>query len=130
MSKNAITFEHPRTGETRMAPLGFSWRLLQFGAFLPAYHRQWKLCLLVVASASLTFGVANVLIAVYYNKLYIKGLVAAGFLARGTEFGSLAEIETQLGLKLARHLPSDEPPDLDALRSAPHLIPPSSPHTA
>jgi len=94
MTKNAITFEHPRTGETRMAQLGFSWRLL-----------------LVVASASLTFGVGNVLIAVYYNKLYIKGLLAAGFLARGTELGSLAEAETLLGLALPRHQLSDEPPE-------------------
>jgi hypothetical protein len=64
-----------------------------------------------VASASLTFGVGNVLIAVYYNKLYIKGLLAAGFLARGTELGSLAEAETLLGLALPRHQLSDEPPE-------------------
>lgn len=110
MTQNFITFEHPRTGITRTAPVGFNWRLLQFGALLPLYQREWKLSLLVITGGALTFGVSNVLVAFFYNKLYVRSLVADGFLARGTEEGSIDQIETHLGLKLPRHLPSDEPP--------------------
>lgn len=109
MTHNAITFEHPRTGITRTAPLGYNWRLLQFGALLPLYQREWKLCLLVIAGGALTFGVSNVLIAFYYNKLYVRSLIAAGFLARGTEEGSIDQVEALLRMTLPRHLPSDEP---------------------
>lgn len=116
MTQNAITFEHPRTGITRTAPLGYNWRLLQFGALLPLYQREWKLSLLIIAGGALTFGVSNILIAFYYNKLYVRSLVAAGFLARGTEEGSIDQVEAHLGLKLPRHLPSDEP--VSTLRSA------------
>jgi hypothetical protein len=110
MTQNSITFEHPRTGVTRTVSLGFCWRLLQFGAFLPIYHRQWPMTFVVVAGQTLTFGISNVVIAFYYNRFYIKSLVAAGFLARGTEFETLDEVEARLGLTLPRHLPSDEPP--------------------
>jgi len=109
MTHNAITFEHPRTGITRTVPLGYNWRLLQFGALLPLYQREWKLCLLVIAGGALTFGVSNVLIAFYYNKLHVRSLVSAGFLARGAEEGSIDQVEAHLRMKLPRHLPSDEP---------------------
>lgn len=108
MSKNFITFEHPRTGIIRTAPIGFSWRLLQFGALLPMYHGEWKLCLLVIGCGTLTFSVSNIALAFFYNKLYVRSLIAAGFLARGTEEGCIAEAEAHLGLNLPRHLPSDE----------------------
>lgn len=110
MTQNIITFEHPKTGITRTVPVGFSWRLLQFGDLLPMYQREWKLCLLVVVGGALTFSVSNVLLAFFYNKFYVRSLVAAGFLARGTEEGCIAQVETQLGLTLPRHLPSDDPP--------------------
>lgn len=116
MTQNFITFEHPRTGITRTAPIGFNWRLLQFGALLPMYQREWKLCLLVVVGGALTFSVSNVLLAFFYNKLYVRSLIAAGFLARGTEEGCIAEVEAHLGLSLPRHLPSDETPSFVAHR--------------
>lgn len=113
MAKNFITFEHPRTGITREAPIGFNWQLLQFGALLPLYQREWKLCLLVIVGGVATFSVSNVLLAFFYNKLRVMSLVKDGFLARGTEEGSITQAESRLKLKLPRHLPSDEPPGLD-----------------
>jgi hypothetical protein len=110
MTQNFITFEHPKTGITRTAPMGFNWRLLQFGALLPMYQREWKLCLLVVVCGALTFSVSNVLLAFFYNKLYVRSLVANGFLARNTEEGTIDQAEARLGRALPRHLPSDEPP--------------------
>ncbi len=108
MTPNFITFEHPRTGITRTAPIGFSWRLLQFGALLPMYQGEWRLCMLVIVCGAFTFSVSNVALAFFYNKLRVRSLVAAGFLARGTEEGCIAEAEAHLGLTLPRHLPSDE----------------------
>jgi len=110
MAKNFITFEHPRTGITREAPIGFNWQLLQFGALLPLVQREWKLCLLVIVGGVATFSVSNVLLAFFYNKLRVMSLVKDGFLARGTEEGSISQVEAQLKLKLPRHLPADEPP--------------------
>lgn len=108
MAQNFITFEHPRTGVTRTVPIGYGWRLLQFGAFHSMYHGEWRLCLLVLVTGSLTFSISNIALAFFYNKLFVRSLVAAGFLARGTEEGSLAEAEARLGMTLPRHLPSDE----------------------
>lgn len=122
MTQNFITFEHPRTGITRTAPIGYNWRLLQFGALLPMYQREWKLCMLVIAAGALTFSVSNVLIAFFYNKLYVRSLVSCGFLARDTEEGSIDEAETHLGLKLPRHLPSDEPSPTQSANSHIHVI--------
>lgn len=113
MAKNFITFEHPRTGITREVPVGFNWQLLQFGALLPIYQREWVLCLVVLVGGLATFSVSNVLLAFYYNKLRARSLVKHGFLARSTEEGSIAQIEARLGLALPRHLPSDEPPGHD-----------------
>jgi hypothetical protein len=50
------------------------------------------------------------LLAFFYNKLRVMSLVNDGFLARGTEEGSISQAETRLKLKLPRHLPADEPP--------------------
>lgn len=125
MTQNFITFEHPKTGTTRTAPIGFNWRLLQFGALLPMYQREWKLCLLVTVGGALTFSVSNVLLAFFYNKLYVRSLIAAGFLARGTEEGCIAEVEAHLGLSLPRHLPSDETPSFVAHRIEKHTSEPA-----
>lgn len=109
MAKNFITFEHPRTGITREAPIGFNWQLLQFGALLPLYQREWRLCLLVIVGGVATFSVSNVVLAFFYNKLRVMSLVKDGYLARGTEEGSIADAEARLKLTLPRHQLSDEP---------------------
>jgi hypothetical protein len=120
MPQNFITFEHPRTGITRTVPIGYCWRLLQFGALLPLFQREWRLTALVLVGGGLTFGVSNVLVAFFYNKLHVMSLVGDGFLARGTEEDSLDQVETKLRLKLPRHLPSDEPPSAATDRIASH----------
>lgn len=115
MAKNFITFEHPRTGITRDVPVGFNWQLLQFGALLPIYQREWLLSLVVVVGGLATFSVSNVALAFFYNKLRVRSLVKDGFLARGTEEGSITQIEARLGMALPRHLPADEPPGYELL---------------
>lgn len=103
MASNTIIFEHPHTGVIKYADVGFSWRLLQFGALLPMYHKQWKIGFVVLTGQTLTFGISNLAAAVWYNKLYIRALVAEGFQAIDTETGTLEEAETLIGLSLPRH---------------------------
>lgn len=103
MARNTLFFEHPHTGVIKQADIGFSWRLLQFGALLPMYHGLWKIGILALTGQTLTFGVSNVVLAVWYNKLYIRALLADGFQVTDTETGTLEEVETLIGLSLPRH---------------------------
>jgi hypothetical protein len=104
MARNTIYFEHPQTGQTTQADVGFCWRLLQFGAFWPMYQRQWRLSLWVLLGAMLSFGVSNTVLAFYYNKIYIKTLLAAGFLPTGSEHGCLPDLEQDLGINLPQRV--------------------------
>ena len=102
-TRNTVFFEHPRTGIVRQADIGFSWRLLQFGALYPMYHGLWKIGFLALTGQTFTFGASNVVLAFWYNKLHIQALVADGFQAIDTETGTLEDVEAVIGLQLPRH---------------------------
>lgn len=75
-------------GQRKSVKLGFSWTTLFFGFLVPLVRGDMKgFLLLLVLDALiswLTKGIgtlaANLVIALYYNKFYIKELYAKGYL--------------------------------------------------
>ena len=111
MASNTIHFKNPHTGENRKAPVGYSWTVFCFNFIAPLFRSDWKgsgLILLInfvllfssfiwdpnqqheSAHRSLHFWVGAI-IAGFYNKFYIKGLVKKGFQAYRIQVGVLAE---------------------------------------
>ena len=111
MANNSIHFKNPDTGETRKAPVGYSWTVLFLGIFLPLFRSDWKgaglilgvyfIVFLSPTSAHIVlFGVSVLMIgfifSFFYNKSYIKGLVKKGFQAYGVDHGVMTELVNKL----------------------------------
>lgn len=78
-------------GQFKQAPVGFSWTAFLFGFFVPVFRQDWKWAgimfgvnLLVGALAyrlDISYiGIAlNIVWGIFYNKLYMKELLAKGW---------------------------------------------------
>lgn len=65
--------------EIKKAPVGFSWTTLFFGG-IPALLRQdWIWGIGLVIASMFTWGIAAIVGAFIYNKVYIKSLVNKGY---------------------------------------------------
>lgn len=96
-----VYLRNPRTGQTREAPVGFSWTTLFFG-FIPALLRSdWVGAAIMVVVDFVTFGIAHLYFIFAYNKMYLKRLLNEGFEATGAT-ADLAYIEQRLGLPIPR----------------------------
>ena len=65
--------------ELKVAPVGFSWTTFLFN-FWPALlrgHYTWAAALFF--GAFLTWGLLGVVLAFFYNKIYIKHLLSSGY---------------------------------------------------
>ncbi len=74
-----VTLTHPATGQSVTKPLGFSWTLFFFGAFVPLFRGDFKhffiLCLLFLPTLSLI----NWYYMFAYNKMFAQGKLMEGF---------------------------------------------------
>ena len=100
MTSTVITFENPLTGQTKEAPVGFSWTVLLFGFFPPLFRGDWKWAIIMFLLALLSWGLSSLVFMFTYNKLYIKDLIRAGYKAKSVNNGSLPETVSKLGLSL------------------------------
>jgi hypothetical protein len=96
-----IIFEHPQTGETKEAPVGFSWTMLFFGVFVPLFRGDFKWALITFLAAIVTFGISWFVFPFIYNKLYIKDLLSKGFKVKDVIGGDITQAERKQGLKLS-----------------------------
>lgn len=111
MAHSQIVFKHPSFGSLKPAPVGFSWTTLFFG-FFPALFRgdiKWAaiifLLSVVVGLVTAGFGVlvAAICFAVFYNKLYIKDLVAKGYQVQTLQSQyTLEQLQSQLEVVLVK----------------------------
>ena len=91
MAYTNLTLEHPKTKETRIAPVGFSWTSLCL-FFCPAiYRRDWKSFALMFPLCVLTLGLANIVFFFTYNRLYVKHLLSQGFVVTVHGAGSVSQ---------------------------------------
>ena len=58
MANNRITFENPKSGAIKEAPVGFSWTSLFFWFFVPLVRGDWKWAITMFLLAVVTGGIA------------------------------------------------------------------------
>lgn len=83
-----IILQNKDTGLTKECSTGFSWTTFFFGVFVPLVRGDLKwafiLFLLTALVGIFTFGIGSFFVgpifAVFYNKIYIRGLMANGFI--------------------------------------------------
>ncbi len=99
MAFAAINFE--KSGLIKEAPVGFSWTTLIFGFFPALIRNDLKWAIIIFAAALVTFGLAIIVFAFIYNRLYIESLVEKGFKVKNYS-GNKILIEKKVNIKLKK----------------------------
>jgi hypothetical protein len=106
MANNTLYFKNPNTGETRKAPVGYSWTVLIFSFFTPILRSDYKWAVIIFITHCLAVVIAELfaprpdvvvfyialLVSFFYNNMYIKELVKKGFHVYKAEKGELSEV--------------------------------------
>ena len=66
-------------GQVKIVKEGFSWTMLFFGIFVPLYRGDWKWFLIILIANLFTYGLASIVFAFIYNKIYINDLLEKGY---------------------------------------------------
>lgn len=96
------------------APVGFSWSVLILGAIVPLFRLDLKWCVLMylinigvviimafdVSFEIFGFLIINMIFGFIYNKLYIRDLLAQGFVVQHISSGELERAAKWLGREL------------------------------
>ena len=100
MAYATIVFEHPDTGVVKRAPVGFSWTYFFFGPIPLALRGDWKWAIITTLIAFGTLGFSPLVFIFIYNKMYIKGLVKAGYKAKTVEDSDLQTVRSALKIEI------------------------------
>jgi hypothetical protein len=65
--------------EVKKAPIGFSWTVLCFGGWPALFRQDWIWGFGLLIAGLLTYGLAGVVAAFFYNKVYAKTLFDDGY---------------------------------------------------
>lgn len=79
-----IVLRNETTGVIEKCSTGFSWTTCIFGFFVPFFRGDFKWGVIMLVSALISMGLVlavDIIFAVIYNKIYIKGLVSKGYVA-------------------------------------------------
>ena len=82
-----VKFIDKKNGKIKESPLGFSWTAFFFGVFAPLFRGDWLgafgvFCVLSIASyaiSPITSLVIQIVVAVFYNYIYISRLLSKGY---------------------------------------------------
>lgn len=110
MAFDTAYLNHPHTGQTKVAPVGFSWTMFFFGFFPPLFRGDWKWfaitfvggIILALMSGGLLGWVVGFVSAFIWNKSYLTGLIEKGYQLRGSQSGQLDRIDSYLGFVAPR----------------------------
>ena len=92
-----IMMQHPATGISKSGFYGFSWTTFFFGGFPALFRGDILTGLLVIILNILTFLLAGIIWAFFYNKQYTQKLVEKGYVFAGTE-SEIAAAKAALGI--------------------------------
>ena len=98
MAFATITFKS-KAGIVKDAPVGFSWTTLFFGFFPALIRGDWKWALIMFIVGFITFGLAYIIFAFIYNRLYLQDLLKNGFKVKDY-LGDRKLIEAKAQIKL------------------------------
>ena len=102
MAYTTIMFENPNTGESKSAPVGFSWTTFFF-TFLPALFRgDWKWAAIMFILMPFTLGISNLVFMFIYNKLHMNDLIDSGYKAKSISSGDIEFVESKMKLNIPR----------------------------
>ena len=88
-----------KQGAIKEAAVGFSWTTFFAGLFVPLFRGDWTWAIIMLIASFITFGLAGILFAFIYNRIYIEGLLKQGY-AVISYWGDKKEIETSAQIKL------------------------------
>jgi hypothetical protein len=101
MAFDKLILKNANTGEIVRAPVGFSWTSFFFGGIPALLRSDWIHGLIFIVVAFFTFGLANIIFAFIYNKLFIKKMIYKdGFKVVSSEKGDLQKVSNKLGIEL------------------------------
>jgi hypothetical protein len=75
--------------EVKTAPIGFSWTTLFFGFWPAVFRFDWLWAAILFVACLLTYPLAAIVFAFFYNKIYVKRLLDNGYTF--TSLGGLTE---------------------------------------
>lgn len=108
MAFTTLLLEHPVTGAQKQAPVGVSWTVLFFCFFPPLFRGDIKWGLIMLAFWLLSAGLfsswlVHLVFMFFYNKLYIKELLAEGYQVRSLDEAQRQRIVNHLDMRLPMH---------------------------
>lgn len=65
--------------EIKQAPIGFSWTTFLFGGWPAIFRQDWLMGAVILVLGLLTWGIAGMVFAFFYNKIYLKSLFEKGY---------------------------------------------------
>ncbi len=107
MAFTKLQITHPESGEVRSAPVGVSWTVFFFGFIPPLLRGDYKWGLIMLALWVLSAGVLaswliHIVFMFIYNKLYIKEMIAEGYVVTQMDESLEQKVVDKLGFKLPR----------------------------
>lgn len=109
MAYAKITFENKLTGETKEAPVGYSWTTLFFGPCPALLREHLGMGVFISILTGITWGASNIVFSFIYNKLYIQNIIRCGFKATSSTTSalpptsSLEQLEKELNIKIPKN---------------------------
>lgn len=73
-----LNLQSPNAG-VKQVKVGFGWTTFFFGFFVPLFRGDIKWFLIMLLAQMLSFGIASIIFAFFYNKFYIKDLLNKGY---------------------------------------------------
>lgn len=86
----------------KKAPVGFSWTTFFFGFWPAVFRSDWLWAVILFIACLLTYGVAAIVFAFFYNKIYINRLLDQGYVF--SEVSGITDEELKRYLSVV-HLP-------------------------
>lgn len=65
--------------EIKEAPIGFSWTTLFFTGWPAIFRQDWLMGIIILVLSMITWGIAGIVFAFIYNKIYLKSLFNKGY---------------------------------------------------